>query len=109
MIKKLLLISLLIASISAFGQREVIDSTLTDLRIIEKMPPSLEKDTLSSKKFKRLMYHYTFINTDSALYYTKELLAIAERRHIETLGICTVWKEIILWQPKIIIKHWAWQ
>ncbi len=82
--KKLLLLFLLIATTSSFGQREVIDSTLTDLRLIEKMPPSLERDTLSSKKFKRLMYHYTFINADSALFYTKQLLEIAERRHIET-------------------------
>jgi signal transduction histidine kinase len=82
--KKLLSLFLLISCITSFGQRQVIDSTLNDLRLIEKMPPSLEKDTLSSKKFKRLMYHYTFINTDSALFYTKQLLAIAEKRHIET-------------------------
>lgn len=82
--KKTLPIILFILSFSTFGQRQKIDSLKNDLKKIEAMSPSLVKDTLSSKKIKLLMYHYSFVNTDSSLFYTKRLLAIAERRNIET-------------------------
>ncbi len=48
------------------------------------MPESYTRDTMWSRKAKVLMYHYTFINTDSALIYTKKLLAISEKRSIQT-------------------------
>jgi signal transduction histidine kinase len=82
--KKTLPIILFILSFSTFGQRQKIDSLKNDLKKIEAMSPSLARDTLSSKKIKLLMYHYSFVNTDSSLLYTKRLLAIAERRNIET-------------------------
>lgn len=82
--KKLLLLLLLVFSIPTFGQRETIDRLKTELKKIEAMPDSYTRDTMWSRKVKVLMYHYTFINTDSALIYTKKLLAISEKRSIET-------------------------
>ncbi|MDZ7900003.1 MAG: histidine kinase [Arcicella sp.] len=82
--KKILLLFLLQSSISAFGQRETIERLKSELSKIEAMPESYTRDTMWSRKAKVLMYHYTFINTDSALIYTKKLLAISEKRGIET-------------------------
>jgi signal transduction histidine kinase len=82
--KNTLLILLLLFSITTFGQRETIERLKTELTKIEGMPDSYTRDTMWSRKAKVLMYHYTFINTDSALIYTKKLLAISEKRGIET-------------------------
>lgn len=82
--KNTLLIFLLLFNLIAFGQRETIDRLKNELKKIEKMPDSYTRDTMWSRKAKVLMYHYTFINTDSALFYTKKLLAISEKRGIET-------------------------
>jgi signal transduction histidine kinase len=82
--KKLLIILLACLSLSTFSQRQKIDSLRNDLKKIEALPPSLERDTLSTKKIKLLMYHYSFLNTDSSLFYTKLLLSIAERRNVQT-------------------------
>ena len=82
--KKQLLILFLFLNISTFGQRETIDRLKTELKKIEKMPESYTRDTIWSRKVKVLMYHYTFINADSALIYTKRLLAVSEKRGIET-------------------------
>jgi signal transduction histidine kinase len=82
--KKQLLILLLFLNITTFGQRETIDRLKGELNKIEEMPESYNRDTMWSRKAKVLMYHYTFINTDSALIYTKKLLAVSEKRGIET-------------------------
>ncbi|PWK17471.1 signal transduction histidine kinase [Arcicella aurantiaca] len=82
--KNVLLLLFLLVNISVFGQRETIERLKNELKKIETMPVSLERDTLSIKKVKLLMYHYSFVNTDSSLFYTKNLLAIAEQRNIET-------------------------
>jgi signal transduction histidine kinase len=82
--KKQLLILFLFLNISTFGQTETIDRLKKELTKIEEMPDSYTRDTMWSRKAKVLMYHYTFINTDSALIYTKKLLAISEKRGIET-------------------------
>jgi signal transduction histidine kinase len=82
--KNTLLTLLLLLNITTFGQRETIDRLKTELKKIEEMPESYTRDTMWSRKAKILMYHYTFINTDSALIYTKKLLAISEKRGIET-------------------------
>ena len=82
--KNALLILFLSLNITTFGQRETIDQLKVDLKKIEQMPESYTRDTMWSRKAKVLMYHYTFINTDSALIYTKKLLAISEKRGIET-------------------------
>ena len=82
--KKTLLILSIFLNFSTFGQREIIDQLKTELKKIEEMPESYTRDTMWSRKAKVLMYHYTFINTDSALIYTKKLLAISEKRGIET-------------------------
>jgi signal transduction histidine kinase len=82
--KKILLITLLIINFSTFGQRETIDRLKTELSKIEAMPESYTRDTIWSRQAKILMYHYTFVNTDSALIYTKKLLAISQKRGIET-------------------------
>ncbi len=79
-----MLIFLLLFNITTFGQRETIDRLKNELKKIEKMSDSYTRDTMWSRKAKVLMYHYTFINTDSALFYTKKLLAISEKRGIET-------------------------
>lgn len=72
------------SNISSFGQREKIERLKRELKKIEAMDTSYARDTLSCVKIKLLMYNYTFINTDSSLFYTKKLLEIAERRRIET-------------------------
>lgn len=82
--KNTLLILFLSLNITTFGQREIIDQLKIELKKIEEMPESYTRDTIWSRKAKVLMYHYTFINTDSALIYTKKLLAISEKRGIET-------------------------
>jgi signal transduction histidine kinase len=82
--KKTLTLILLMSSFIAFGQREKIERLKTELQKIEAMDTSYARDTLSCVKIKLLMYNYTFINTDSSLFYTKKLLEIAERRKIET-------------------------
>jgi signal transduction histidine kinase len=82
--KNTLLIIFLLLNLTTFGQRETIDRLKTELKKIEEMPESYTRDTMWSRKAKVLMYHYTFINTDSALIYTKKLLAISEKRGIET-------------------------
>jgi signal transduction histidine kinase len=82
--KHTLLILLLFLNITTFGQRETIDRLKTELKKIEGMPDSYTRDTMWSRKAKVLMYHYTFINTDSALIYTKKLLEVSEKRGIET-------------------------
>jgi signal transduction histidine kinase len=82
--KKILLLILLLSNIFAFGQREKIERLKRELQKIEAMDTSYARDTLSCVKIKLLMYNYTFINTDSSLFYTKKLLEIAERRKIET-------------------------
>jgi signal transduction histidine kinase len=82
--KNTLLILLLLFSIATYGQRETIDRLKKELTKIEEMPDSYTRDTIWSRKAKILMYHYTFIDTDSALIYTKKLLAISEKRGIET-------------------------
>ncbi len=84
---KNLLNSVLILWLSSFlsyGQKEKIERLKGELKKIEAMDTSYTKDTLSCVKIKLLMYNYTFINTDSSLFYTKKLLEIAERRKIET-------------------------
>jgi signal transduction histidine kinase len=80
----LLLILFLFLNLTTFGQREIIDRLKTELKKIDEMPDSYTRDTMWSRKAKVLMYHYTFINTDSALIYTKKLLEISEKRGIET-------------------------
>ena len=82
--KNTLLILFLFLNLTTFGQREIIDQLKVELKKIEQMPESYTRDTMWSRKAKVLMYHYTFINTDSALIYTKKLLAISEKRGIET-------------------------
>ncbi|MEA5461833.1 tetratricopeptide repeat protein [Arcicella sp. LKC2W] len=82
--KNTLLLFLLLFNFSTFGQRGTIDRLKNELKKMEEMPESYTRDTLWSRKVKVLMYHYTFINTDSALFYTKQLLAISEKRGIET-------------------------
>jgi signal transduction histidine kinase len=82
--KDTLLILLLILNIPTFGQRETIDRLKTELKKIDEMPESYTRDTMWSRKAKVLMYHYTFINADSALIYTKKLLEVSEKRGIET-------------------------
>ncbi len=82
--KNTLLILLLSLNITTFGQRETIDRLKAELKKIEAMPESYTRDTMWSRKVKVLMYHYTFINADSALIYTKKLLAVSEKRGIET-------------------------
>jgi signal transduction histidine kinase len=82
--KNTLLIALLLLNLTTFGQRETIDRLETELKKIESMPESYTRDTMWSRKAKVLMYHYTFINTDSALIYTKKLLEVSEKRGIET-------------------------
>ena len=82
--KKLFLLFFLIFSITTFGQRETIDRLTIELKKIEKMPDSYTRDTMWSRQAKILMYHYTFISTDSALFYTKKLLEISQKRGIET-------------------------
>ena len=82
--KNTLLILFLSLNLTTFGQRETIDRLKTELKKIEAMPESYARDTMWSRKTKVLMYHYTFINADSALIYTKRLLAISEKRGIET-------------------------
>ena len=82
--KNTLLILFLLFNIKTFGQRETIDRLKTELKEIDEMPDSYTRDTMWSRKAKVLMYHYTFINTDSALIYTKKLLAVSEKRGIET-------------------------
>ncbi len=82
--KNTLLILFLFLNISTFGQQETIDRLKTELKKIEEMPESYTRDTIWSRKAKVLMYHYTFINTDSALIYTKKLLEVSEKRGIET-------------------------
>ncbi len=73
-----------LTNLTTFGQRETIDRLKGELKKIEEMPDSYTRDTMWSRKAKVLMYHYTFINTDSALIYTKRLLEISEKRGIET-------------------------
>jgi signal transduction histidine kinase len=82
--KKTLLILLLFFSVNSFGQREKIDSLKIDLKKIEAMSPSYTRDTLSAKKIKKLMYYYTFFNTDSSLFFTNKLLEISQKRNIES-------------------------
>ena len=82
--KKTLTLILLILSIYSFGQRGKIDSLKNDLKKIEAMSPSYTRDTLSSKKIKKLMYFYTFFNTDSSLFYTNRLLEISQKQNIES-------------------------
>ena len=82
--KNTLLILFLSFNLTTFGQRETIDRLKTELKKIESMPESYTRDTMWSRKVKVLMYHYTFINADSALIYTKRLLAVSEKRGIET-------------------------
>ena len=82
--KNTLLIFFLFLNIKTFGQRETIDRLKTELKKIDEMPDSYTRDTMWSRKAKVLMYHYTFINTDSALIYTQKLLAVSEKRGIET-------------------------
>ena len=82
--KNTLLILFLFLNLTTFGQREIIDQLKVELKKIEQMPESYTRDTMWSRKAKVLMYHYTFINTDSALIYTKKVLAISEKRGIET-------------------------
>ena len=82
--KNTLLILFLLLNLPTFGQRETIDRLKVELKRIEEMPESYTRDTMWSRKAKVLMYHYTFVNTDSALIYTKKLLAISEKRGIET-------------------------
>jgi signal transduction histidine kinase len=82
--KNTLLILLLSLNLTTFGQRETINRLEIELKKIEEMPESYTRDTMWSRKAKVLMYHYTFINADSALIYTKKLLAISEQRGIET-------------------------
>lgn len=82
--KKNITLILLMFSIISYGQRETIDRLKTELKKIEEMPKSYTRDTIWSRKAKVLMYHYTFINTDSALIYTKKLLEVSEKRGIET-------------------------
>ena len=82
--KKNLTFILLTISFFSFGQREKIDSLKNDLSKIELMPISVVRDSLSSLKIKKLMYYYTFFNTDSSLFYTNKLLEISQKRNIET-------------------------
>ncbi len=82
--KKILTLILLMSSIFSFGQRGKIDSLKNDLKKIEAMSPSYARDTFSSNKIKKLMYYYTFFNTDSSLFYTNKLLEISQKRNIET-------------------------
>ena len=82
--KKILTLILLMSSVFSFGQRGKIDSLRNDLKKIEAMSPSYARDTLSSVKIKKLMYYYTFFNTDSSLFYTNKLLEISQKRNIET-------------------------
>jgi signal transduction histidine kinase len=82
--KKIIILILLMSSFLSFGQRGKIDSLKNDLKKIEAMLPSFTRDTLSSIKIKKLMYYYTFFNTDSSLFYTNKLLGISQKRNIET-------------------------
>ena len=82
--KNILLILSIFLNFTTFGQREIIDQLKTELKEIDKMSESYTRDTMWSRKAKVLMYHYTFINTDSALFYTKKLLEVSEKRGIET-------------------------
>jgi signal transduction histidine kinase len=82
--KKILLLISLLSSFLSYGQRETIDRLKGELNKIEEMPESYTRDTMWSRKAKVLMYHYTFINADSALIYTKKLLEVSQKRGIET-------------------------
>ena len=82
--KKTLTLILLLSSVFCFAQQETVDRLKTELKKIDEMPDSYTRDTMWSRKAKVLMYHYTFVNTDSALIYTKKLLAVSEKRGIET-------------------------
>ncbi len=79
---KKILVLLLFVSTFANAQRHEIDSLLTALRKFERMPPSIHQDTLRAKPIKYLMYYYTFVNKDSALYFTQQLLDISQKRKI---------------------------
>lgn len=82
--KKILTLILLIASISSFGQREKIERYKGELKTAEQMDTSYTRDTLRAAKVRKLMYFYTFYNTDTALLYTKKLLEISQKNNITT-------------------------
>ncbi len=76
--KKILFLLILISSF-ANAQRQKIDSLLTVLHKLEAMSPSIAKDTLRVLPLKKLMYYYTYVNPDSSLFYTQQLLAISQK------------------------------
>jgi signal transduction histidine kinase len=79
--KKVLFLLIFVTSF-ANAQRQKIDSLLMVLHKFEAMPPSISKDTMRVLPLKKLMYYYTYVIPDSALYYTQQLLAISQKRNI---------------------------
>ena len=79
---KKLLLFLIFISTFCHAQRHEIDSLLKVLHKFEAMPPSLARDTLRVKPLQYLMYHYTFVNPDSAVFYTQNLLEISQKRQL---------------------------